>query len=127
VLETSVTPLNAPVGGSVALLFNFDCDGVIVKLEHQAFLLKHFVPPLRTALDLRVFLRGTAGQRGDATYNLQLSRRRVGAVRDFLLSRWSTSLSRRPAAYVVSSIVRLLRIRRVVNQSVDFFAAQEDR
>jgi hypothetical protein len=86
-VETSRTPPGAPVTGVVALLFNFDFDDAAVKPEHRAFLVEQFVPRLTAAPGLQVFLRGTASRVGNADYNLQLSRRRVEAVRDFLTSR----------------------------------------
>ena len=66
-----------------ALLFNFDFDDDAVKPEHQAWLKEHAVPSLK-ATNKRVFLRGIASQKGDRQYNLDLSRRRVQAVRNFL-------------------------------------------
>jgi OmpA family len=86
-VETSVAPPGAPVGGVIALLFNFDFDDAAVKPEHQAFLLDQLVPRLTAARGLRVFLRGMASKIGNADYNLQLSRRRVEAVRNFLTGR----------------------------------------
>jgi OmpA family len=83
-VETSATPPGAAVGGVVALLFNFDFDDAAVKPEHQAFLADQFVPRLTAAPGLRLFLRGMASKVGNADYNLQLSRRRVEAVRSFL-------------------------------------------
>jgi hypothetical protein len=83
-VETSPTPPGAPVAGVAALLFNFDFDDAAVKPEHQAFLSEQLVPRLIAAPGLRVFLRGTASRVGNADYNLQLSRRRVEAVRTFL-------------------------------------------
>jgi hypothetical protein len=83
-IDTSLTPPGALVQGVVALLFNFDFDDATVKPEHQAFLSEQVVPRLTAAPGLRVFLRGTASQVGNADYNLQLSRRRVEAVRTFL-------------------------------------------
>lgn len=75
-----VTP-EATVG---ALLFNFDFDDDAVKPEHQAWLNEHAVPSLK-ATNKRVFLRGIASQKGDRQYNLDLSRRRVQAVSNFLI------------------------------------------
>jgi hypothetical protein len=85
-VEASVTPQGSPVSGLVALLFNFDFDDAVVKPEHQNWLAENLVPPLRTDPGQRVFLRGMASQAGNAAYNLQLSRRRVEAVRTFLIS-----------------------------------------
>ena len=85
-VEASVTPQGSPVSGVVALLFNFDFDDAAVKPEHQNWLAENLVPPLRADPGQRVFLRGMASQAGNANYNLQLSRRRVEAVRTFLIS-----------------------------------------
>ena len=85
-VEASVTPQGSPVSGVVALLFNFDFDDAAVKPEHQNWLAENLVPPLRADPGQRVFLRGMASQAGNAAYNLQLSRRRVEAVRTFLIS-----------------------------------------
>jgi hypothetical protein len=83
-VETAVTPPGAPVQGVSALLYNFDFDDASVKPEHQVWLWEHAVPSLTAAPSTQVFLRGTASRMGDRGYNLQLSRRRVEAVRDFL-------------------------------------------
>ena len=72
-----------------ALLFNFDFDDAEVKPEHQAWLNEHAVPSLK-ATDQHVFLRGIASQKGDRQYNLDLSRRRVQAVSDFLIGQGVT-------------------------------------
>jgi hypothetical protein len=64
-------------------LSNFDFDDATVKTEHQTWLLEQVVP--RMIPGTRVFLRGTASRVGDREYNRKLSRRRVEAVRDFLL------------------------------------------
>jgi hypothetical protein len=85
-VEASVTPQGSPVSGVVALLFNFDFDDAAVKPEHQNWLAENLVPPLKADPGQRVFLRGMASQAGNAAYNLQLSRRRVEAVRTFLIS-----------------------------------------
>jgi hypothetical protein len=67
-----------------ALLFNFDFDDAALKPEHQAWLKEHAVPSLK-ATNQHVFLRGIASQKGDRQYNLDLSRRRVEAVNNFLI------------------------------------------
>ena len=85
-VEASVTPQGSPVSGVVALLFNFDFDDAAVKPEHQNWLAENLVPPLKADPGQRVFLRGMASQAGNAAHNLQLSRRRVEAVRTFLIS-----------------------------------------
>jgi hypothetical protein len=72
-----------------ALLFNFDFDDAAVKPEHQAWLNEHAVPSLK-ATNQHVFLRGIASQKGDRQYNLDLSRRRVQAVSDFLIDQGVT-------------------------------------
>ena len=96
-VEASVTPQGSPVSGVVALLFNFDFDDAAVKPEHQNWLVENLVPPLTADPGQRVFLRGMASQAGNAAYNLQLSRRRVEAVRTFLISQGV-----RPAQIVTS-------------------------
>ena len=72
-----------------ALLFNFDFDDAAVKPEHQAWLKEHAVPSLK-ATNQHVFLRGIASQKGDRQYNLDLSRRRVQAVSNFLIGQGVT-------------------------------------
>ena len=96
-IEASVTPQGSPVSGVVALLFNFDFDDAAVKPDHQNWLAENLVPPLKANPGQRVFLRGMASQAGNAAYNLQLSRRRVEAVRTFLISQGV-----RPAQIVTS-------------------------
>jgi outer membrane protein OmpA-like peptidoglycan-associated protein len=71
---------DVPGSGIAALLFNFDFDDEAVKPEHRAWLIEHADPSLQ-ATDKRVFLRGIASQAGDRNYNLDLSKRRVQAVR----------------------------------------------
>jgi hypothetical protein len=96
-VEASVTPQGSPVSGVVALLFNFDFDDAAVKPEHQSWLSENLVPPLKADPGQRVFLRGMASKAGNADYNLQLSRRRVEAVRNFLISKGA-----KPAQVVTS-------------------------
>jgi OmpA family len=96
-VEASVTPQGSPVSGVVALLFNFDFDDAVVKPEHQNWLSENLVPPLKADPGQRVFLRGMASKAGNADYNLQLSRRRVEAVRNFLISKGA-----KPAQVVTS-------------------------
>ena len=82
--------LRATSEGAIgALLFNFDFDDAAVKPEHQAWLNEHAVPSLK-ATNQRVFLRGIASQKGDRQYNLDLSRRRVQAVSNFLIGQGVT-------------------------------------
>jgi hypothetical protein len=66
------------------LLFNFDIDDAAVKPEHQQAL-EQDVLPLLAIRGARIRLRGTASRSGAASYNQQLSQRRVNAVRDFLI------------------------------------------
>jgi hypothetical protein len=96
-VEASVTPQGSPVSGVVALLFNFDFDDAAVKPDHQNWLSENLVPPLKADPGRRVFLRGMSSKAGNADYNLQLSRRRVEAVRTFLISQGA-----RPAQIVTS-------------------------
>src|SRR5262249_23536886 len=86
-VEASITPQGSPVSGVAALLFNFDFDDAAVKPEHQNWLSENLIPPLKANRSQRIFLRGMASKAGNADYNLQLSRRRVEAVRNFLISK----------------------------------------
>ena len=65
---------------------NFDVDGDVVKVEHQAFLAAQVVPILRQG-DSICFLRGEASHTGSDAHNLDLSHRRAENVRAFLVAR----------------------------------------
>lgn len=67
-------------------LFNFDIDDATVKPEHQSWLDANLVPLLAFP-QATVTLHGTASRTGAASYNQQLSDRRVESVRNFLVSR----------------------------------------
>jgi hypothetical protein len=77
------TPAGAPFPGAAVSLSNFDFDDATVKVEHANWLRQQAAP--RLAAGAKVFLRGTASRVGDRNYNLQLSKRRVDAVKDFLV------------------------------------------
>lgn len=76
-------PAGAPFFGAAVSLSNFDFDDAGVKVEHKNWLKQQAAPRLQRGA--RVFLRGTASQVGDRNYNLQLSKRRVEAVKEFLV------------------------------------------
>jgi hypothetical protein len=69
--------------GVTGLLYNFDIDDASLKKEHQDWLLKN-AAPVAASQGAQVFLKGSASRSGANDYNLQLSDRRVHAVRDFL-------------------------------------------
>lgn len=83
-VEDAVAPSGAPLGGAAVSLSNFDFDDATVKPEHQTWLRTQAVP--RLAPPARIFLRGMASKVGNADYNRKLSRRRVDAVKAFLVS-----------------------------------------
>jgi hypothetical protein len=70
--------------GRFALLYNFDIDDSQLKAEHQDWLMKNVVPLLTRARTFTVALKGTASRSGAASYNMQLSQRRVEAAEAFL-------------------------------------------
>lgn len=82
-VEEVSPPLGSPLRGTSVSLSNFDFDDATVKPEHQNWLRQQAVP--RLGPGQRVFLRGMASQVGNREYNRQLSRRRVEAVRTFLM------------------------------------------
>jgi hypothetical protein len=68
-----------------ARLFNFDIDDATVKPEHQAWLRANVVPAFQTSPGSGLFLQGTASHSGANAYNLDLSRRRVEAIKRFVV------------------------------------------
>lgn len=80
-----VLPAPAAGRGLSALLFNFDIDDAAVKPEHKAWLRSNLVPLLRDGRTGGASLQGTASRSGAADYNLGLSKRRVEAVKAFLV------------------------------------------
>ena len=86
--QVDVRPVNASPGRSVvldALLFNFDIDDATVKIEHQNFLQGSVVAEFRKNPQSELFLQGCASQSGANAYNLALSKKRVDAVKAFLV------------------------------------------
>jgi hypothetical protein len=72
-----------PRPGVAGLLFNFDVDGDAVKREHQDWLLANALP-LLACQHAAGSLKGMASRSGSASYNLQLSERRVANVKKVL-------------------------------------------
>jgi hypothetical protein len=66
-----------------AVLYNFDIDGDILKPQHQAWLREHVAPQLGDP-NLKIELRGEASNTASDAHNLDLSRRRIGQVLNFL-------------------------------------------
>jgi hypothetical protein len=64
-------------------LYNFDIDGDLLKPEHQNWLKDHVVPQLGNP-NVKIELRGQASRTGSDAHNLELSRRRVTRVLNFL-------------------------------------------
>lgn len=86
--QIELRPVNISPGRSVvldALLFNFDVDDAAVKLEHQNFLTTSVVTEFRRNPASELFLQGCASQSGANAYNLALSKKRVDAVKSFLV------------------------------------------
>lgn len=75
---------NAKVNSRSALLYNFDIDDSQLKAEHQKWLAEIAVPILTRARRFTIALKGTASRSGAASYNMQLSQRRVEATESFL-------------------------------------------
>jgi hypothetical protein len=75
-----------PRSSLTGLLFNFDVEGDAVKPEHERWLVANVIPLL--ACDQAVgSLQGMASRSGSASYNLQLSQRRVENVKKLLAAR----------------------------------------
>jgi hypothetical protein len=70
-----------------ALLYNFDIDDATLKQRHRDWLDDNIVAAFRTSPGSEVLLQGTASRSGVRSYNLELSRRRVDAVRQYLTGR----------------------------------------
>jgi outer membrane protein OmpA-like peptidoglycan-associated protein len=68
-----------------AVLYNFDIDDATVKPEHQRWLDSQVVPRLKADARAAVALRGSSSRSGDAAYDRVLSKRRVDAVRTYLV------------------------------------------
>jgi outer membrane protein OmpA-like peptidoglycan-associated protein len=86
-------PIRVPAAGEpgtvpvVAVrLFNFDIDDDTVKEDHRNWLKDNVVTAFKKSSDSEVLLQGTSSQSGANDYNLQLSKRRVEAVKRFLTS-----------------------------------------
>jgi hypothetical protein len=69
-----------------AVLYNFDIDDATVKPEHQRWLDSQVVPRLKADARAAVALRGSSSRSGDAAYDRVLSKRRVDAVRGYLVA-----------------------------------------
>jgi hypothetical protein len=67
-------------------LYNFDIDDAALKPEHQRWLDENVVP-LLSLPGAVASLRGQASRTASDSYNLQLSQKRVEAVRSFLVGR----------------------------------------
>jgi hypothetical protein len=75
-----------PRAALTGLLFNFDVEGDTVKAEHESWLVANVIPLL--ACDQAVgSLKGLASRSGSASYNLQLSQKRVENVKKLLAAR----------------------------------------
>jgi hypothetical protein len=70
--------------GVTGLLYNFDIDDDSLKKEHRDWLTDN-AAPLAASAGAQVFLKGSASRTGTNEYNMQLSDKRVHAVRDFLI------------------------------------------
>jgi hypothetical protein len=81
-----VDPKYAGPGKLKALLYNFDFDGDKVKAEHSDFLGSRVVPLLENDRG-QIWMQGSASRVGANAYNMELSKRRVRQVADFLKSR----------------------------------------
>ena len=79
------TPPSPPAIVS-GLLFNFDIDDSTVKFEHVLWMELNVVSLLKSP-GVQIGLRGTASRSGAASYNKQLSDRRVEAVKKHLIGR----------------------------------------
>jgi len=77
-------PPTSNVSGRFALLYNFDIDDAQLKAEHQKWLDTNVVPLLTRARKFTIALKGAASRSGAASYNMQLSQRRVEAAETFL-------------------------------------------
>jgi len=78
-------PPNLTLRDRFGLLYNFDIDDATVKLEHKFWLAETVVPVATGTRAAQVFLKGAASRSGSTAYNDGLSKRRVEAVRQFLL------------------------------------------
>jgi hypothetical protein len=72
--------------GRSALLFNFDFDDATVKDEHKDWLRSFALPFLTVSKNTRIALNGMASRQGNAAYNAELSRKRMEAVKAFLIA-----------------------------------------
>ena len=68
------------------LLFNYNIDGNLLKVEHKDYLDKKLIPLLKRNR-IHVKLRGTASKSGASDYNKQLSLERVLRVKKYLISK----------------------------------------
>jgi hypothetical protein len=67
----------------LAILYNFDIDGDMLKPQHKAWLTEHVVPQLGDPR-VKITLRGEASRTGSNAHDLNLSLRRVAQVINFL-------------------------------------------
>jgi hypothetical protein len=82
-----LTPAAANAAAALsAVLYNFDIDDATVKPEHQRWLDAQVVPRLKANARAAVALRGSSSRSGDAAYDRVLSKRRVDAVRAYLVA-----------------------------------------
>ncbi|HJQ55350.1 MAG TPA: OmpA family protein [Vineibacter sp.] len=79
--EATIAP-----GGIAVKLANYDVDGDSLKPQHEIFLQTEVIPHLMSSAN-HVWLFGFASRRGAAAHNMQLSRRRVDGVVNYLLHR----------------------------------------
>ncbi len=79
-------PLN-PWPNFTMELHNFNFDGDELKTEHKEALDKRLVPKLIADRSTTLSLYGYASKKGDAGYNRELSKRRMAAVRVYLIQK----------------------------------------
>ena len=85
-LASNAAPVPRPGARAdlAARLFNFDIDDARLKAEHQEWLRSNVVAAFRRFPGSGLFLQGSASRSGANAHNLDLSRRRVEAVRRFV-------------------------------------------
>ena len=77
--QVKVFPNIDPYMPIEASMYNFDHDGDRLKQEHASFLNSEIVPKLKSGR-YGLWISGRASKQGSASYNMQLSKRRVDSV-----------------------------------------------